>query len=253
MRTKYYHSEDLEQLFKRQKVATLSEMKVFIGTEVDMTIFRKLKELGYRSSYSHSGRYYTLNDCIRFNELGLWPSNNIWFSKFNTLSSTAESFVTNSDSGYFTRELDNILHVSTKKTLLRLWQNRRIERRRVSGRYLYCSSEAFKRKQQVATREVDDIEEILGYGNKARQVSIEELKASIILFYSLLNEKERRIYAGLESLKLGYGGDIKIAKALGISKHTVAKGREQLLQGELESERIRSVGGGRKKFEKKNA
>ena len=37
------------------------------------------------------------------------------------------------------------------------------------------------------------------------EVSKEELKASILLFYSLLDEQQRRLYAGLESLKLGRG------------------------------------------------
>ena len=33
----------------------------------------------------------------------------------------------------------------------------------------------------------------------------DELKAAIVLFSSMLDERQRRLYAGLESLKLGYG------------------------------------------------
>ena len=33
---------------------------------------------------------------------------------------------------------------------------------------------------------------------------------------SLLDEKQRRLYAGPESLKLGYGGDRKVAEFLGM-------------------------------------
>lgn len=252
MKTKSYHSEYLEQLFRKQKVTTLSEMKAFLGTEVDMTVFRKLKELEYFSSYSHRGKYYVLENFIRFNSLGLWSYDNIRFSKYKTLASTTEAFITNSDSGYYMNELDNILHVSTKKTLLQLSQKGKIVRNRITGFYLYCSSDPFKRKQQIAKREIENIEAMLGYGINVPQISKDELKSAIVLFFSLLNEKERRIYAGLESLRLGYGGDKKIAMTLGISAHTAAKGREQLLQGEIEPERIRSVGNGRKKILKKN-
>ena len=39
----------------------------------------------------------------------------------------------------------------------------------------------------------------------------DELRAGILLFFSLLNERQRRLYAGLEAAKLGYGGDKQIA------------------------------------------
>ena len=35
----------------------------------------------------------------------------------------------------------------------------------------------------------------------------DQLRAAIVLFASLLDERQRRLYAGLESLKCGWGGD----------------------------------------------
>ncbi len=37
-----------------------------LGTQVDMTVFRKLTPLGYLTSYSHRGGYYTLKSIPRF-------------------------------------------------------------------------------------------------------------------------------------------------------------------------------------------
>jgi len=78
-----------------------------------------------------------------------------------------------------------------------------------------------------------------------------ELKAAIMLFHSSLDERHRRLYAGLEAQKLGHGGDRKIAEFLGVDVHTVARGRRELLGGAVEGERVRQAGGGRKKVEKK--
>jgi hypothetical protein len=78
-----------------------------------------------------------------------------------------------------------------------------------------------------------------------------EMKAAIVLFFSMLDEKQRRLYAGLESLKLGYGGDQRIAEFIGIDPHTVAKGRRELMEQDFELDRIRKAGGGRKPVEKK--
>lgn len=73
-----------------------------------------------------------------------------------------------------------------------------------------------------------------------------------MLFFSLLDERQRRLYAGLESQKFGHGGDRKIAELLGLDVHTVAKGRREVLAGkEVDPDRVRRQGGGRKAVEKK--
>jgi hypothetical protein len=85
----------------------------------------------------------------------------------------------------------------------------------------------------------------------ALQVAPEEVKAAIVLFYSLLDEQQRRLYAGLESLKLGRGGDRQLADFLDLDPHTVARGRQQLLAQDVEVDRTRKAGAGRKRVEKK--
>ena len=79
----------------------------------------------------------------------------------------------------------------------------------------------------------------------------DELKAALVLFFSLLDERQRRLYAGLESLKLGHGGDRRIAELLGLDPGTVARGRTQLLTQDVDRERVRREGGGRPPAEKK--
>ena len=71
------------------------------------------------------------------------------------------------------------------------------------------------------------------------------------MFLSTLNEKQRRLYAGLESLRLGRGGDRRLAEWTGLDVHTSAKGRRELLEHDLALDRIRREGGGRKAVEKK--
>ena len=55
----------------------------------------------------------------------------------------------------------------------------------------------------------------------------EELRAAIVLFASLLDERQRRLFAGLEALKCGWGGDRRIAELLGIDPSTVADRRKK--------------------------
>ena len=72
----------------------------------------------------------------------------------------------------------------------------------------------------------------------------EELRAAIVLFASLLDERQRRLFAGLESLKCGWGGDRRIAS---LPRHRpVHRGRpagEQLVERDVEVDRVRRAGG----------
>lgn len=69
-------------------------------------------------------------------------------------------------------------------------------------------------------------------------------------FLSTLDEHQRRLYVGLESKKLGHGGDLQLAVITGMSVDTIAKGRHELEQAEP-TDRSRVPGGGRWPVEKK--
>src|SRR5450759_5634693 len=115
MRTESFHADDLARVLRRTQIATMPELKKALGTEVDVTVFRKLKQLAYRTSYSHRGSYYNLDEPARFDANGLWSFHSVWFSRQGTLLATAEAFVERSEGGYFVEELDHLLHVGTKE------------------------------------------------------------------------------------------------------------------------------------------
>ena len=251
MRTTRCHAKDLAELLMGRKIATMAEMKAALRTDVDVTVFRKLKELRQRTSYSHRGRYYTLDNVARFDDRGLWSCQSVWFSKFGTLVRTAEAFVKESEAGYFAGELENILSVSVKQPLLKLVRQGRISRREVAGRYLYCAADQATKRRQLSCRRAREAAPSPRGAVPRTEFLPDELRAAIILFASLLDEKQQRLYAGVESLKLGHGGDRRIAELLGIDVGTVARGRRELLGGDMEAQRVRKAGGRRRPVEKK--
>ncbi|HEY6371976.1 MAG TPA: hypothetical protein VIX37_15470 [Candidatus Sulfotelmatobacter sp.] len=245
MRPTLFSASRLLQFLLKRRIATLPQLKQLLGTEADITVFRKLKELSYRTSYSHRGSFYTLDEIAAFDQRGLWSFDSVWFSRHGTLVATAEVCVTQAPAGCFASELEGILHVPVKEPLLRLIELDRIARQAVSGLYLYCASNPRIRQQQLQARQVL-LESAVA---EPADTGSDELRAAIVLFASLLDEQQRRLYAGLESLRLG--GDRQIADLLHLDPHTVAKGRRQLLAQDVKVGRVRSVGGGRKPTEKK--
>lgn len=251
MRPTEYSSNALRALLRKQRIATLPELREALGASARRTVFRKLAELHYRSSYSHRGSYYTLEEIARFDERGLWSHRDVWFSTYGTLLSTAAALVEAADSGQFVDELDNALHVSTKDALRKLVQDARLARERLGGQFLYCAADPDRRRQQLLARRALLAEPGVAGGLAEPAALPDELRAAIVLFFSLLDEKQRRLYAGLEALKTGRGGDARIAELLGLDVGTVARGRRELLAQDVEVDRVRSAGGGRKPVEKK--
>ena len=246
-----FDPQKIKRHLKRYKIATMEELQLVLGTNVRMTVFRKLQELKCRSSYSHRGKYYALEETLDFNEKGLWSSKSIWFSIHGTLVKTVLAFVEDSISGCSAIELEEMLHVSCREVLLELHKDRKVQRKKVSGIYVHFSVDRMIQSKQFAVRLSQEEEQGHRHGEVSEHLLSHELKAAIVLFSSVLNEKQRRLYSGLESLKIGTGGDQAVATLLGINSHTVAKGREEILKHDIEIDRIRRAGGGRKSIQKK--
>ena len=67
-------------------------------------------------------------------------------------------------------------------------------------------------------------------------------------FFENLPESKKRQYAGLEAMKNGYNGVSFVSKKFGIHKHTVRKGKIELMEQTIPpAGKIRQKGGGRKK------
>jgi hypothetical protein len=73
------------------------------------------------------------------------------------------------------------------------------------------------------------------------------IEAQMQRYYRSLCEKDRRRYAAIEAVKLGYGGQAYIRRLFGCHHETLALGMVELEdETALKQERIRQVGGGRK-------
>ncbi|MCL1595579.1 MAG: hypothetical protein M3132_14625 [Actinomycetia bacterium] len=242
--------QEARKLLNTNSIATIDELKKAIGTKGTMTVFRSLSRLGYVSSYSHRGSYYTLPDVPVFDERGLWSCRGVKFSRYGNLLETVTSLVVQSEAGFTPSSLEAVLQVEVKHALLQLVRRGTIARSKAGRSFVYLAAETGQRRRQELMRDDRDVPHDVGAGLEPEALS-DELRAGIILFFSLLDEKQRRLFAGLEAAKMGYGGDRKAADLLGLDSHTVATGRQELIGGRVDRGRVRRAGGGDKLAEKK--
>jgi hypothetical protein len=74
------------------------------------------------------------------------------------------------------------------------------------------------------------------------------------VFFSRLDEQQRRWYVAVETERIGHGGIELMSKITGMNVNTIRKGRRELADdlGSRPTNRVRLPGGGRKPVEKKS-
>ena len=154
MRPKTLHASELIDIFMKYIVISMDDL--IKHTKVTkVTIQRRLKEIGYITSYNHNGMYYTLLKLAEFDESGLWDYKGIRFFKDGGLQELIISQINSSGKGYTSEELStklgtrvtNQLRLSTKRKLL--------SRKKYSDFYVYYSINENIHKKQILLREKD--------------------------------------------------------------------------------------------------
>ena len=152
MSTPLYYLSQLNWLFRRKRAALLDDLRAALGTRSRTTVFRILKAVGYFTSYSHAGRYYTLQRIPKFDRWGLWVWRDIGFSSRGTLRATSVFLIDQSAAGQTHEELEERIGLRVYDTLRSLVEAGAITRERCEDVYLYLSADPKKAAAQVAAR-----------------------------------------------------------------------------------------------------
>lgn len=110
----------VRNLIRKNTVVTLAQLRTALGPVCDLTVHQVMHEAGCRTSYSHNGRYYTLEELIAFDQNGLWSYHGIRFSREGTLTATLIALIEQSSTGLYARDLRAIVKVEVLATLTRL-------------------------------------------------------------------------------------------------------------------------------------
>jgi hypothetical protein len=160
MLTKSESLKSLQKIFLKQRVVNISSLSKILQTQSRMSIFRRLKEIGYFSSFSHAGKYYTLTIIPQFDENGLWFFQEIGFSRFGTLKATIIELVCGSSAGLTHLELNQLLRIKVYNSLLGLVKEGLIGRERIEKSFLYVAPEHGKATEQINRQKTADAKSV---------------------------------------------------------------------------------------------
>ena len=150
--TRHRSPDLLLELLKSKRVVDLPTIRSALGDVSHMTAFRYLRQVPYRRSYNHNGRYYSHHDPSRYDRFGLWSWQDIHFSIDGSLKNTVRRLVQEAEAGATQRELQERLRVRAYNTLLDLLRKGEIDRERLARIYLYLHPDGRVRAAQLGRR-----------------------------------------------------------------------------------------------------
>jgi hypothetical protein len=112
------------------------------------SVRRFLAEVGYYSSFTHNGGWYTLRSIPRFGRNGLWFYRDIGFSRAGTLTKTLISLITGSPAGMSADMLGEALRCRCHGVLVNLWRKGKIQRQKIGRCQVYFAADPHKAKNQ---------------------------------------------------------------------------------------------------------
>ena len=146
-------------LLNKETVVDFTSISKALGGPSVQTVFRYLKRVPYRCSYSHKGKFYALHMTDRYDRFGLWSHRGIHFSVDGSLKLTVRRMVREALNGATHKELQSRLRLRVHNTLLDLTQCGEICRSKLAGHFVYLhpdpevgNAQLSRRKEMLAAQ-----------------------------------------------------------------------------------------------------
>jgi hypothetical protein len=130
--------ERLSTLFLEQSCWTIEHLAAELRYSIP-SVRRFLAEVGYYSSFTHNGGWYTLRSIPRFDHSGLWFYSDIGFSRAGSLTNTLVDLTIRSAAGMTAEELGAKLRCRCHSVLVQLWRQGRLQREKVGRSHVYLA------------------------------------------------------------------------------------------------------------------
>ena len=133
-------NEQLTAFFAKQPCWMIEPLSAELKYSIP-SVRRFLMAVGYYSSFTHNGKWYTLCSIPSFNREGLWFHHEIGFSRAGSLTKTLITLTANSPAGVTAEPLGEKLHCRCHAVLVQLHRKKKLQRQKAGRSFIYLAAE----------------------------------------------------------------------------------------------------------------
>ena len=148
------------ELFDRQPCWMIASLAEQLHYSIP-SVRRFLASIGYFSSFTHNGKWYTLSSIPRFGRDGLWFHQEIGFSRAGTLPRTLIRLTERSPAGMTSEQLKEKLRCRCHGVLVQLCRKGMLDRFKQGRSYVYLAADpstaAIQRQARAQPKELSPL------------------------------------------------------------------------------------------------
>ena len=147
-------NEQLTALFTKQACWMIESLAAELKYSIQ-SVRRFLTAVGYCSSFTHNGKWYTLCSIPSFNRDGLWFHHEIGFSRSGSLTKTLIALTANSPAGVTAEQLGEKLHCRCHTVLVQLCRRKELQRQKTGRSFIYLAADphtAARQRQVISVQ-----------------------------------------------------------------------------------------------------
>lgn len=133
-------SQHLVALFVEQPCWMIEPLAAELRYSIP-SIRRFLAHVGYYSSFTHNGGWYTLRSIPRFDPDGIWFHSDIGFSRAGSLTNTLVDLTTRSTAGMTAEQLGAKLRRRCHSVLVQLSRQGKLQRQKIGRSHVYLAAD----------------------------------------------------------------------------------------------------------------
>jgi hypothetical protein len=146
----------IRDFIKEAKAITIDQLFAHVPY-CEKTLRRDISELNAITSYTHRGKFITLQTIPEFDINGIWFFNDIGFTKYRNSLDLIVHIIAKSKKGITKEELEKILKINISKQIQILLTQKRLHRVKLGARYCYLPEGLAKdKKRQIQLLDIED-------------------------------------------------------------------------------------------------
>ena len=149
----------VENIIRSKKIQTFEQILKQVNCS-EVTLRRDIRWMKGITSYTHQGRFVTLEDIPEFDHNDIWFYNNIGFTKFKTSLELIVHLINHSKEGLTREQIQKILKIQIFQQIQTLLKRNKLYRSKIGNKYIYLPEELSRnKKQKLLLLNANNIEE----------------------------------------------------------------------------------------------